>query len=333
MSSVHQSFVTELNTKPYEQGLSRMEAATKTSTARVTRELSKVNSSGFARIGQASLQVQDIAVQMQAGASASRIIAQQGSQIASLFGPGGMILGGLVAIGAMMWETAHASEKIKKEAAETAKIQRIQAQTQENKKTIDQVKADQLATRIAEARKGLAKEEADQVERRLRLEERIAAIRDNPHLSQGFKDTAEEAARDRFRAEEAERFAQQKLERGNERVRDIGQEALDRAAQIRGEGMSRSEARQRQREIASSERRAINEQMDRIDRERRNDLPSKRSQIEKPGPTGLSDEERKKAREAREGALDAAKKGKQSVMLDQESVDKIINGIDNLITR
>ncbi len=54
-------------------------------------------------IGMASMQMQDIAVQMQMGTRMSTIIAQQGSQLLSIFGPGGMIVGGLVAVGGMFY--------------------------------------------------------------------------------------------------------------------------------------------------------------------------------------------------------------------------------------
>lgn len=53
---------------------------------------------GF-QMGNAAMQVQDIAVQLQMGAKYSTIIAQQGSQMLSTLGVGGAILGGAVAIG------------------------------------------------------------------------------------------------------------------------------------------------------------------------------------------------------------------------------------------
>lgn len=47
-----------------------------------------------------SFQLQDVAVQAQAGTSAFTILGQQGSQIASLFGPGGAVLGAIIAVSA-----------------------------------------------------------------------------------------------------------------------------------------------------------------------------------------------------------------------------------------
>ena len=44
-------------------------------------------------------QVQDVAVQLQMGTSATRVFTQQGSQIAGAFGPTGAIVGGILAVG------------------------------------------------------------------------------------------------------------------------------------------------------------------------------------------------------------------------------------------
>ena len=53
-------------------------------------------------LGQVGHQVQDIAVQLQMGQNAMLIFGQQGSQIASLFGPHGAILGAFLAVGAAL---------------------------------------------------------------------------------------------------------------------------------------------------------------------------------------------------------------------------------------
>ena len=67
--------------------------------------------------GQLAMQAQDVAVMAQMGMSTSRIIMQQGTQIASIFGPKGMIAGGLLAVGALVYDhmsgTADAAEKAK----------------------------------------------------------------------------------------------------------------------------------------------------------------------------------------------------------------------------
>lgn len=56
-------------------------------------------------LGQMGHQVQDIAVQLQMGQNALLVFGQQGSQIASLMGPNGAIIGALLAVGAALGTT------------------------------------------------------------------------------------------------------------------------------------------------------------------------------------------------------------------------------------
>jgi len=51
---------------------------------------------------QVSYQLQDVAVQAQMGTSAFTILAQQGPQLASVFGPGGAVAGAVIAFGAIL---------------------------------------------------------------------------------------------------------------------------------------------------------------------------------------------------------------------------------------
>ena len=53
-------------------------------------------------LAQFSYQVQDVAVQLQSGQSPFIILAQQGSQVASIFGAGGAVVGAIVAVGSII---------------------------------------------------------------------------------------------------------------------------------------------------------------------------------------------------------------------------------------
>lgn len=88
------------------------------------------------RVGMISQQAQDVAVSLQMGMSASRVIAQQGSQIASIFGPQGMVIGGAIAIGAAIAEWAlntkaaeEAARKYQKTLDDVAQIRKETAKT------------------------------------------------------------------------------------------------------------------------------------------------------------------------------------------------------------
>jgi len=81
------------------------------------KAIENVGTSGKRNLGQVSLQAQDIAVQLQSGTNAATILAQQGSQLASIFGPHGAIIGGAIAIGAAIFSWATGT----KDATEAAK--------------------------------------------------------------------------------------------------------------------------------------------------------------------------------------------------------------------
>jgi hypothetical protein len=78
-------------------------------------------------VQQLGYQVQDIAVQLQAGTSAITVFTQQGSQIAALFGPGGAVFGAVLAIagaitGALVGSMNRAKEEAKDLASELDKL-------------------------------------------------------------------------------------------------------------------------------------------------------------------------------------------------------------------
>ncbi len=66
---------------------------------RVSRRVGKQNNALRHSFGNLGHQVQDVAVQMEAGTNAMRVFTQQGSQIASAFGPSGAIIGAFLAVG------------------------------------------------------------------------------------------------------------------------------------------------------------------------------------------------------------------------------------------
>jgi chromosome segregation ATPase len=78
-------------------GLKAVDAQAKKTSSTVSTATS---TAGY-KAGQVGLQIQDIAVQAQSGTSAVTILAQQGSQIAGIFGPQGAVIGALLAVGAV----------------------------------------------------------------------------------------------------------------------------------------------------------------------------------------------------------------------------------------
>lgn len=137
------------------QGADQVAAAA----SRVNHDLEKVSKSagrlngafrgmrgGAAQLG---YQIQDVAVQLQAGQNALLVFGQQGSQIASLMGPGGALIGAVIAVGAavgtalvpslfkaeeQMFDLAEAVEKLKEEQRELSQAARAVLISDQEKK-------------------------------------------------------------------------------------------------------------------------------------------------------------------------------------------------------
>jgi len=91
--------------KKVQAQLGSLDKTMQKSTANMNRQvrgmqnLGRANKNMTRNLGMASLQFQDIAVQASMGTDALRIMTMQGPQLASVFGPKGMIVGALVAVG------------------------------------------------------------------------------------------------------------------------------------------------------------------------------------------------------------------------------------------
>jgi hypothetical protein len=90
-------------------------------------------------VQQLGYQVQDIAVQLQAGTSAITVFTQQGSQIAALFGPGGAVFGAVLAIagaitGALIGSLRASTEELKNMTDEVDRLIKKSAQLSEEQR-------------------------------------------------------------------------------------------------------------------------------------------------------------------------------------------------------
>lgn len=95
---------TDAIAKDFRQADQAVSAANKGIATSMTKTAQAVNQAGGSMqslrgvAGNLGFQLQDIAVQAQAGTSAFIILGQQGSQLASAFGPGGAVLGAVIAV-------------------------------------------------------------------------------------------------------------------------------------------------------------------------------------------------------------------------------------------
>jgi len=112
-------------------------------------------------LGQMGHQVQDIAVQLQMGQNAMLVFGQQGSQIASLMGPNGAIVGAFLAVGAALGTVFLPSLFDSGEAAEdlTKKIEDLAKGTHDLTQTQLAFLAVQYAQKLDEQREALEDQE------------------------------------------------------------------------------------------------------------------------------------------------------------------------------
>lgn len=150
-----------------------------TSVNKLTPDVSKVNSAtskaasdGFAKFrnaaGQVGFQVQDMVVQLQSGTSAFVAIGQQGSQLAGAFGPGGAVLGAVIAlasaIGGVLYKSlteAEGSSKDLEAAQKQLKDTFQQTASGSLELTDGLIQLTQISREAAETQLALAKANAD----------------------------------------------------------------------------------------------------------------------------------------------------------------------------
>ena len=108
-------------------------------------------------VQQVSWQLQDVAVQAQMGTSAFTILGQQGPQLASIFGPGGAVVGAFIAFGAMaagvLYTTLSGASKLTKEL--TKATENLFEQTDELNGALKELAMLQAAKRQEELKKAM----------------------------------------------------------------------------------------------------------------------------------------------------------------------------------
>lgn len=141
-------------------GLRNAETRIKSSAGKMEQSLAAVGKKGgssFRSLGNASMQIQDIAVQLQMGTSKSIILAQQGSQLLSVFGPAGMLAGGAIAIGGAFYTMGErAEESFNKTIASSKQFEK------ESALLIQATNADNLASSLSRVSEEIAKIQSEQ---------------------------------------------------------------------------------------------------------------------------------------------------------------------------
>lgn len=219
--------------------------------------------------GAVAMQAQDVAVQLQSGARAATVIAQQGSQIASFFGPTGAIVGGVIAIGAATVEWLTNTQK---EERELAKVEaRLEKMKSFNAASERQISDDQAALQIAKLRVIAGDKAADAAQRRYEFDRKIVDIaKAAGEADMANANAAVSAAQARFDYEEQ---IIKKRERAAERIATIEKEGsgiMARVKEIMTPANQRASQRRQERAENRAIRRAVEEQEGREDARQRN---------------------------------------------------------------
>lgn len=165
-------FTVSAEDRPFQTSMARVESTTVATTRKLKAEWAKyekdvaalqsksargagAGGGGTSVAGALSMQVQDIAVQAQMGVDPLRVLAQQGSQIASIFGPAGAVVGGIIATAAALGVLG---KEAKDSGAELAELQKKVDFQDETFQLQEQVK-------IMRIRASLGEEAAEHAER------------------------------------------------------------------------------------------------------------------------------------------------------------------------
>lgn len=240
--------------KQAEAALNKVGDAGKYATQQSQKAASGVQK-GIQKAGQASLQLQDIAVQAQAGTSAATIAAQQLPQLLSAFGPQGMIAGAAVAGIAMIGKAIYdnvvgPAERAAEAATEAAKkatdamVEMVGKQQEAIAKKQEQ--GYKLTELLGTAEQGLI----DAAEERAGIHQKILGFQDEEYQnalnylqSQGFIKNAEEVIAGVKKAA-AEREKQHEIDMLNLKVERVKKEMeITRAMQAEVE-QNRAQAEQ-----------------------------------------------------------------------------------------
>jgi len=206
--------------------------------------------------GQLGFQVQDIAVQLQSGTNAMIVFGQQGSQIAGAFGPGGAILGAVIAVGAavgtmLVASFSNGSQSAKDlkaeidgltenfealgEAARAVYIRELTKEMEDHIETLDELKLKYISSRNELAALGrLFGDNADRIKEQTKItqdlakavedhEKKIAKASDTVDLLTGKK--KEETTETKRQIEDIKRY----VERMQEQAATIGLNTIELA--------------------------------------------------------------------------------------------------------
>lgn len=208
--------------------------------------------------GQLSVQVQDVAVQLESGTDAVRVFAQQGPQIAAIFGPQGALFGALLAVGALVAGPFVRSFFAANEAIESTD-KRIREFTG-SLNDLSEVEKTLKLTQVAQELRDTEKQIRDLTEAQADSLERFRELRSG---NVGFIDSLGEIFSGYSSLEEAQRGSTAELAKTNaalEEAKDKYKELTEQAEILTGVSEEEDEATKKKRETLEAYLLSLEEQ-------------------------------------------------------------------------
>jgi hypothetical protein len=345
MATAHAQLTADLDDSRMISALKRMDQSVSATTKKAAREFQQVDQANAAAAvnmdrrmaimggkrgrgtmmgGQLAMQAQDIAVQIQMGTSASRILMQQGTQIASIFGPGGAIVGGLVAIGVLMWDFVRGTDTAEKKAAKLQ--ERLKNKKEGNLNLARSEASDDEQAAIIEMERKHGREASERLKEQIELQNKVNELMRNG-ADYFNKESAIASAENLHNQKELLRLEEERKKRRREDVGMTGQRILDRADEIQAGPGAKSDKRRAERARNRALRRAAEEEVNAMDKRDRDESGIKSD------PKGLTKKQREDAITARINAAKFQKENKIQAEISKEAAQAIVDEIAKLITK
>jgi hypothetical protein len=347
MSKAHAQLIADLDNKGVTKAVTAMErdlAAFSTSAAREFRKTEMAHAQmasklvakerqmmasvvgkqgiGAQRLGQGVMAGSAVAQSIGSSASAASQLAQSAQMAGAFLGPGGLIVTGLVAAGAALWENNRAQKEMVRLAQSESVIRERTADIAGRQKAFRGDEAVQKETEHLRRVREMGEDSAKLAERRLQLEKDIAAVQKRSDLPDSMKGQMVSNLEDRARAQGALDLQAGARGRAEEMIAGQANPVLERArrAELGLAGRRAEDKAGRAHDRAL--RAAAGQIADREDAVKRNEL-GRPADLSGKGLKGMGRDAMERRRDALHGAAKAKEKGLAD--LSPESIKALVD--------
>ncbi len=250
------------------KGAKQMDREVKAFSSAAEREFKKVGAAqsrigkgpAASKIASSANQIKGLAEDLGGSEKASKAISEHGAEIGAMFGPGGAIIGGVIALGAAMWNVASGAQ-----AAEVAADRMRKAAEKQMQGNVQIFGTEQQAIeekKVADEERLHGKEAAAAMKEQLDLTQKIRDVR-NSDASKGQKEATIDALQQAQFAKESLREKQKQDAAAHDNTQKEGEKIANRAKELSTTPTQRAAAKRASAADTRAQRRAAEEQVDR----------------------------------------------------------------------